>query len=312
MDPFIEGQRWRDFHTTFVTVIRELLTPKVRPRYVVEVQEYVYLAREDEDPERLIEPDVAVIERDLPRAASLRSPSATISLVAPVIHTVPVLKRPRQVFLSIRNREWRDVVTVIEVLSPTNKRAGEERNEYLVKRWNVFRTPAHLVEIDLLRGGERLPTREPLEAADFYAFVCRKECLPQVEVYPWTLRQPLPVIPVPLAGDDPDVPLDLQATTTPSTTAARPTRPWSRRYPIGSDRSCRSNLGATILGVAAVGRIGIRPTAALRGSTTPWGIAATRRGGTPSPAAPSRVHLFNENDSSASALCNLDASIMGL
>ena len=33
----------------------------------------------------------------------------------------------------------------------------------------------------------------------------------QVDVYGWTLRNRLPVIPVPLADDDPDVPLDLQA-----------------------------------------------------------------------------------------------------
>lgn len=43
------------------------------------------------------------------------------------------------------------------------------------------------------------------------AFVCRKEGLPQVEVYAWTLRRPLPAIPIPLADGDPDVPLDLQA-----------------------------------------------------------------------------------------------------
>ncbi len=49
MDPFIEGQRWRDFHTTFITVIREMLTPRVRPRSVVEVEEYVYLARVEEE-----------------------------------------------------------------------------------------------------------------------------------------------------------------------------------------------------------------------------------------------------------------------
>jgi hypothetical protein len=67
------------------------------------------------------------------------------------------------------------------------------------------------VEIDLLRGGQRLPTREPLAPADFYAFLCRTERLPQVEVYAWTLRDRLPVVPVPLSGDDPDVPLDLQA-----------------------------------------------------------------------------------------------------
>ena len=211
MDPFIEGQRWRDFHTRFVTVLSEMLTPEVRPRYVVEVEEYVYLAREEEDPDRVIEPGVVVVESGPEPAASLRSPPGTASVATPVIHTVPVPKRYHQAFLTIRNRQWQDVVTVIELLSPVNKKAGEGRNEYLVKRSNVFHTPAHLVEIDLLRGGQRLPTREPLEPADFYAFVCRTERLPQVEVYPWTLRQPLPVIPVPLAGDDPDVPLDLQA-----------------------------------------------------------------------------------------------------
>jgi hypothetical protein len=52
-------------------------------------------------------------------------------------------------------------------------------------------------------GSERLP-------ADYYAFVCRKERLPQVDVYAWTVQQPLPPIPIPLAGSDPDVLLDLQ------------------------------------------------------------------------------------------------------
>ena len=81
----------------------------------------------------------------------------------------------------------------------------------MVKRSNILYTPAHLVEIDLLRGGQRLPTREPLAPADFFVFVCRSEMQSQVEVYGWTLRDRLPVIPVPLADDDPDARLDLQA-----------------------------------------------------------------------------------------------------
>ncbi len=113
--------------------------------------------------------------------------------------------------MTIRNRQSQNVVTVIELLSPVNKTAGEGRNEYLVKRSNIFYTLAHLVEIDLLRGGQRLPTRESLAPADFYAFLCRTERLPQVEVYAWTLPDRMPVVPVPLSGDDPDVSLDLQA-----------------------------------------------------------------------------------------------------
>jgi hypothetical protein len=211
MDPFIEGQLWQDFHTTFLTVIREILMPQVRPRYVVEVEQYVYLARENEDPDRLMEPDLALVEGRPEPLAGPRSPAGGASAVAPAIHTVPVPTRYRQAFLTIRNRQSHNVVTVIELLSPWNKTAGEGRSEYLVKRSNLFYTLAHLVEIDLLRSGQRLPTREPLAPADFYAFVCRKERQPQVDVYAWTLRDRLPPVPVPLAGDDPDVHLDLQA-----------------------------------------------------------------------------------------------------
>ena len=211
MDPFIESQRWRDFHTRFITMLSERLTPCVRPRYVVEVEEYVYLAREEEDPDRLIEPDLAIVETDRDWGTRSRSAGGAAVAIQPVVHTVPVPKRFRQAFLTIRSRESQNVVTVIELLSPWNKTAGEGRSEYLVKRSNVFCTPAHLVELDLLRGGQRLATREPLAVADYYVFVCRKERLPQVDVYGWTLRQPLPAIPIPLAGEDPDVDLDLQA-----------------------------------------------------------------------------------------------------
>jgi hypothetical protein len=211
MDPFVEGQRWQDFHTRLITVIGEMLTPQVRPRYVVEVEEYVYLAREGEDPDRLMEPDLAVVEGRPGTAAAPRTAAAVVSALAPVMHTVPLSRRHRQIHLTIRTREWQNVVTVVELLSPVNKTAGEGRNEYLVKRANIFYTMAHLVELDLLRGGQRLPTREPLSPGDFYAFVCRAERLPQVEVYAWTLRDRLPVVPVPLADGDPDVSLDLQA-----------------------------------------------------------------------------------------------------
>ena len=137
--------------------------------------------------------------------------SAAAATLAPAIHTMPLPRQHRQKFLSIRNTQSRKIVTVIELLSPSNKTPGDGWSEYLVNAAIFSYTLAHLVEIDLLRCGQRLPTREPLAPADFYAFVCRRQRLPQAEVYGWTLRDRLPVIPIPLAGDDPDVPLDLQA-----------------------------------------------------------------------------------------------------
>ena len=45
VDPFIESQKWEDFHTTFIGVLRELLVPQVRPQYVVDVERYLYVTR---------------------------------------------------------------------------------------------------------------------------------------------------------------------------------------------------------------------------------------------------------------------------
>jgi hypothetical protein len=239
MDPFIEGQRWKGFHTLFISTLHEMLVPRVRPRYVVEVEEYVYLARGAQDPHRLIEPDLAIAQVRESCAADAYTAGAATLAVRPVVHTLPEPDRFRQHSLTIRDREFREIVTVIEVLSPWNKTLGDGQTEYLVKRANILRTPAHLVELDLLRGGQRLPTREPLEPADYFAFVCRKERLSQVDVYAWTLQQPLPPIPVPLAGDDPDVVLELQPAFT--TTYDRAGYDYALNYgrpvdpPLGSD-----------------------------------------------------------------------------
>jgi len=121
-------------------------------------------------------------------------------------------ERKREAFLTIRERESMAVVTIIEVLSPGNKRPSSDgRREYLSKRESVLQSAIHLVELDLLRGGECLPTIELLPPADYYVFVCRAERRPKAEVYGWLLRQRLPTIPIPLAEADPDVTLDLQS-----------------------------------------------------------------------------------------------------
>jgi hypothetical protein len=114
-------------------------------------------------------------------------------------------------YLVIRKRDNDQTVTVIEVLSPTNKASRDGRTEYLAKRNALLRSQTHLVELDMLRGGERLPTVESLPAGDYFAFVSYAERRPQASVYAWHLNQPLPTIPIPLAEGDPDARLDLQA-----------------------------------------------------------------------------------------------------
>jgi hypothetical protein len=117
------------------------------------------------------------------------------------------------VSVEIRDVAGRALVTAIEVLSPTNKR-GSGREEYLAKRSRLLLSQAHLVEIDLLRAGTRVPMRDPLPPARYYVFVSRADTRPLSDVWPITLVEPLPVIPIPLLAEDGHVPLDVQATFT--------------------------------------------------------------------------------------------------
>ena len=117
----------------------------------------------------------------------------------------------RQPYLVIRTRRGETVVAVIELLSPWNKKKDSGVAEYLAKRANVLKSSASLVELDLLRGGQRLPTTRPLQGGDYYAFITRPASRPQVDVYGWRLQDPLPTIPIPLAENDTEVHIDLQA-----------------------------------------------------------------------------------------------------
>lgn len=114
------------------------------------------------------------------------------------------------VTIEIRDVASRRLVTAIEVLSPYNKR-GEGRDEYLEKRGRVLQSTAHLLEIDLLRKGLRVPMQEPLPPGHYFVFVGRAEERPVTNVWAIALDQSLPgEIPVPLLRGDPEVILDLQ------------------------------------------------------------------------------------------------------
>ena len=210
LDPFIENQEWTDFHHALIEMISELLVPEVEPRYLVRVERRVYVEHAVDDESDFVAvgiSDVAVVEA----AGALSQPHASaVATLEPVKCVLPMPVTRRESYLVIRDRENRDVVTVVEVLSPANKRSGSDgRREYLEKRDEILQSQSHLVEIDLLRGGERLPVRSPLPPADYYAIVSRRQERPHADVFGWSLREALPTIPVPLRVEDGDVPLNL-------------------------------------------------------------------------------------------------------
>jgi hypothetical protein len=98
-------------------------------------------------------------------------------------------------------------VTVIEVLSPSNKTVHRER--YLAKRDRILYGDIHLIELDLLRGGKRTEAKFPKEGYVLMVARAQPDAPHRAEVYQVGLRDPLPAIPVPLVKGDPDIPLDI-------------------------------------------------------------------------------------------------------
>ncbi len=122
---------------------------------------------------------------------------------------------------------------MIEILSPANK-YGDGAREYLDRRTDLLRTETHLLELDLLRQGARIPRVGEPPPAPYYVYLSRWQRRPFTQIWPVALRERLPVVPVPLLPPDPDVPLDLQAavaaaSTSWATSACFPTSARHRR-----------------------------------------------------------------------------------
>jgi hypothetical protein len=208
MDPYLERDGlFHEFHQRFIPRLAELLLPKIAPKYLATLDSHVYLHEFAADQRHLIGRfDVAVTH--VGGELSVQSPgTATQSVLGTV--PVPVLEEVDS-FVELRERDGMEVVTVIELLSLANKKSGSDREQYLGKRAKYLKSGVHLVEIDLLRRGPRMP-QNGLPPCDYTVMVSRAERRPSVELFPIRLRDRLPIIPIPLKVSDPDAKLDLQA-----------------------------------------------------------------------------------------------------
>src|SRR5436309_5352019 len=115
MEPYLEGQDWADFHLLFVAELRRQLTPRLRPRYLVRGEEYVYLLREPDLERGRIKPDTLVVEASR-RPSAADSPSGGVGVLEPpVTLPLPRLEWHRQVYLEVRRADTGEVVCVIEL-----------------------------------------------------------------------------------------------------------------------------------------------------------------------------------------------------
>jgi hypothetical protein len=209
MNPYLEQPDvWHDFHYSIVLAIRSTLTPLIRPAYLAKIDENVYVHELSAEERVLLgRPDVAVLAR---HDSGEKGAQIVINPAPTQGHLQPATDVLREPFIEIRDARSRELITAIEVLSPTNKGIGPDRDQYLAKRKRIIASAVHMVEIDLLRGGPRMPV-DDLPQCDYAVMVSRSFQRPRVDLWPIRLRERLPEIPIPLRHGDVEASIDLQA-----------------------------------------------------------------------------------------------------
>ncbi|MGH9320271.1 MAG: DUF4058 family protein [Vicinamibacteria bacterium] len=194
MDPYLEHpDLWPDVHNRLIAALGDELSPILRPRYYVALEERTYL----EEPGELAligRPDLTVVKR------TDTSESIMEARRSPAVLEVelPMREPVRETYLEVRSVPAGEVVTVIEILSPSNKRPGTGRRVYLEKREVILSTRTSLVEMDLLRGGEPMPTMGPAVVSDYRILVSRPRRRPKADLIAFGVKDPIPSFPLPL------------------------------------------------------------------------------------------------------------------
>jgi hypothetical protein len=212
MDPYLE-QHWGDVHHNLMTFIQGALNERLPGELRARVEERIIVDLPSR--ENVYYPDVRVVEHKRPtqgRTAVLDAPGITAA--EPLI--VPFMEPETQgVVEIIEAGSRRRVITVVEVLSPSNKYAGQGRDLYRQKQSDLWAGHVSLVEIDLLRAGPhvlQLPLQQvPPSYRTPYKICVHRAGNVAAEIYRAPLREPLPAIRIPLRTTDADISLDLQA-----------------------------------------------------------------------------------------------------
>ena len=213
MDPYLEDPGlWPDVHHGLISEMQARLNQNLRPKYHVRIEERIYISDENDPGRRVIVPDLKIRSASSESEVTAFDPSSSaVAFAKPLVMTTMIEEEIHEPYLQVIDREQRSVVTVIEILSPTNKvDRSRGRDSYEQKRIEVMQSPSHFVEIDLLREGVGFYTREVLPKADYYVHVSRKGERPKGIVWPIQLPQRLPPIDIPLLPEDADAKLDLQ------------------------------------------------------------------------------------------------------
>ena len=205
MDPYLEGPDWLDFHSRFVNAWTEAIAEELPDDYIARIDERVYLIEPDPEVRKLIKPDIAIART---ACGGETRPSTGVVTLDPVTLPLEIIDGVTEGFIEILKKPDLSLVAVLELLSPANK-SEPGRTEYLSKRNAILRQNVHLIELDLLFGGRRVPSPRFLPDGDYYYLLARAEQRFDCQVYHWKLSDVLPRLPIPLRPPHADVTVDL-------------------------------------------------------------------------------------------------------
>ncbi len=229
MDPYLEANAiWPDLHDALAGEIRNELNQALPASYYarLEMRTEVGIVEEDGIRQRIV-PGIVVVRQPYPPRKPEGGGTAVLTQARREISRWIEYKVPtdpiRHHFVEIRDSlRGHKLITLIEILSPSNKRTGDDREAYEDKQREVLTSDTNLIELDLLRGGRRILTdpglADMIHGLDppptYLVWVNRSwrrvPKLAAYQIFPVGLRELLPCIPVPLKRDDDDVLLDLQ------------------------------------------------------------------------------------------------------
>lgn len=209
MDPYLErADLWPDVHNSLITALRDELAPRLRPRYYVSIEQRTYK-------QELVgvtfftgRPDVSIVSEAKVAyqvAAHVEPPPVRVVTVK-----LPVPDIVRETYLLVKTGEG-EVITCLEILSLTNKVPGRGRSMYEHKRQWVLENHTHLVEIDLLRGGQPMAMSGHGHDAHYRILISRAERRPIAELVPFSVRHRIPDFTLPLQGREEGVTVPLNA-----------------------------------------------------------------------------------------------------
>lgn len=209
MNPYLENpELWTEVHHLLISVLAETLNPQLLPKYRVSVEKRVYQTTDDHSLLVGI-PDVTIGRLQHSRSSS--SAVAELPITTPMTVTLPMPIEIKEGYLEVREVATKEVVTVIEVLSPANKRPGRGFDSYGVKRENILASQTRLMEIDLLHMGTVMPYRGNVPNYDYHILTSRSPSRPRADLYSFNLRDRIPQVSLPLQNQDLEPTIDLHA-----------------------------------------------------------------------------------------------------